>query len=1018
VPPHLNFASRDGEEDALEDMSESACIERYRDWEYNGLKLLPRRIRPEVVDGLRWQSVARAIIPRLPSYTTLLRATDSSLDMLMGSEQREGVDKDGYKVANRDWVNTITYDCKGDVERISTALKTIESTELYNLPAEQKLSLLKVLCYACYDTSHVRHLLSKNVEERLNRIAAMNNAQKTQKKKAQQESAALKQEAIEECRRINQAAKEAGTVKGTKKNSKASEQGDKPTKAGKAAKNPYDPTPAQLNAMLEDMILKDAIGVDVVLEEPPSVEEDSDVMSESTGRSRMLSSTRVGAAEQERRRKEREQEKQMREDAAIYLEQALESGRDRDIRESLKYSRQAGLEGELPDGRVYCTTTMFKVYKLRASMEQASKDARAAAEHEKALVEYFVRTEPIGYDRYNRAYWCFDGDTRVFVQTMLGPDSLPSNEKKEDDDPYLSLMRKKPSLKKCSWRMYGSMSEIWALIDALDERGIRERALKSKLRAQFGLSENSAQGVTYKTSGSEFIGKKVQRTFGKRVVYGTIVGWLPPEGEDEALWHVIHDDGDEEDLDENEVNKFLHDVPPKPKRKYRERSEDSKSKSGVKATAKRDVEEEQSAMEVDGESEEAEWSGDDDDDTPPDIVTDYHNNVIGGLGVRENQIGLHGLKLELSRKHDMLIDGLKSRGSGYPREGKRVWENCLRTAEDLSTVRSALVELETVVHDTQEVPDEVDEKDTKDKRDLMMKDGWVFNIEAEGTALLDDLRAKAKKADEVAAMAMDFTLEESEPTNRRGKGDKSMNKKGTTKTAKEEAADCAVEVEKVLEHLRVIGRRARTFFEGHGASDGTIVAYLPGSVNDGIPLWHMEHDDGDNEDLDSKDLTRVLRNYDTDAQNEEGIDDEDEDEDEASDSEEEESEEEEEDDEDREESKVLWPSLNVRTRWLQALHASQTISEVALALSSFMEHAKAYGVVGPDPLGSLGPRARSMWNSSRDNGKSPGRSTMHGHGSSRKRRSSVGRRSSAKASEGSRRMQRDRAARKRLSYAE
>lgn len=35
---------------------------------------------------------------------------------------------------------------------------------------------------------------------------------------------------------------------------------------------------------------------------------------------------------------------------------------------------------------------------------------------------------------------------------------------------------------------------------------------------------------------------------------GVIVGWLPPDGEDEALWHMVHDDGDEEDLDEYEAH--------------------------------------------------------------------------------------------------------------------------------------------------------------------------------------------------------------------------------------------------------------------------------------------------------------------------------------------------------------------------------------------------------------------------------------------------------------------------------
>ena len=38
------------------------------------------------------------------------------------------------------------------------------------------------------------------------------------------------------------------------------------------------------------------------------------------------------------------------------------------------------------------------------------------------------------------------------------------------------------------------------------------------------------------------------------MAYGTIVGWLPPDGEDDALWHVVHDDGDEEDLDLKDVS--------------------------------------------------------------------------------------------------------------------------------------------------------------------------------------------------------------------------------------------------------------------------------------------------------------------------------------------------------------------------------------------------------------------------------------------------------------------------------
>jgi hypothetical protein len=51
-------------------------------------------------------------------------------------------------------------------------------------------------------------------------------------------------------------------------------------------------------------------------------------------------------------------------------------------------------------------------------------------------------------------------------------------------------------------------------------------------------------------------------------------------------------------------------------------------------------------------------------------------------------------------------------------------------------------------------------------------------------------------------------------------------------------------------------KRTRRFFAGHGASDGVVVAYLPAHLNEGVRLWHVEHDDGDTEDLD---LQQVIR---------------------------------------------------------------------------------------------------------------------------------------------------------------
>ena len=42
--------------------------------------------------------------------------------------------------------------------------------------------------------------------------------------------------------------------------------------------------------------------------------------------------------------------------------------------------------------------------------------------------------------------------------------------------------------------------------------------------------------------------------FEGRLVVGLITKWAPASGEDAAIWHMVHDDGDEEDLDEAEMH--------------------------------------------------------------------------------------------------------------------------------------------------------------------------------------------------------------------------------------------------------------------------------------------------------------------------------------------------------------------------------------------------------------------------------------------------------------------------------
>lgn len=171
-----------------------------------------------------------------------------------------------------------------------------------------------------------------------------------------------------------------------------------------------------------------------------------------------------------------------------------------------------------------------------------------------------------------------------------------------------------------------------------------------------------------------------------------------------------------------------------------------------------------------------------------------------------------------------------------------------------------------------------------------------------------------------------------------------------------------------------IGRHARRFFKGFGSSDGLIVGYLPPERNEGIVLYHMEHNDGDSEDLDDLDIAKALRSYDEDLKeddDEEEDDDDDsveEDEDgnndggnkkgkdkEGGDSNSDDGDGSSSDDDDgdipqyrnnnnSEEGATLWPTYEVRSRWQAALNSCQTVGETALALQCFVDHARLFGV--------------------------------------------------------------------------
>lgn len=448
------------------------------------------------------------------------------------------------------------------------------------------------------------------------------------------------------------------------------------------------------------------------------------------------------------------------------------------------------------------------------------------------------------------------------------------------------------------------------------------------------------------------------------------------------MWHVIHDDGDEEDLDENEVNDCLcvldEDILPK----FDDGAENEMGKQNV------------------------------DFDEPPDIAQSYYNKSPGGLSIKLHQIDIRGLAQEMLMAEECLAEGLKSKGSLFVKEKKRSWISLVGNADDLPTLRRALIVLEEIIHETQVIPDKLDEVDAMDKRKVMSGDGWVFDPVVEGGILLSSLQ---RVADEAATAT---TIEYVSPR---------LNRRGTVKddsNFQDNREKCEDEFNRTKEGISFIGKRVRKFFPGHGISDGSIVGFLRGGLNDGNSLWHMEHDDGDCEDLDRADLDRALRYFESNAQEEDycdgGVDDKcstagssyNEDDGDESDG-----------DEALATRDVLWPSLNARMHWLGAVNSSSTISEVALALSALMEYCNSYGIVAGHLMEGLGTRPNNnVRGMTRNSMRTPSRyiSGAYGQvtvGSTKKfRTGSGGRRSSTKAAQGNKRILRNRASRHVASY--
>jgi hypothetical protein len=274
--------------------------------------------------------------------------------------------------------------------------RLLESCEVHQLEAGHKVCLLRILCDACYETQRIKRLLESNAEERAVQILNMNKQQREMKAKLREASMTKKDLALACCRRINKAAadKEEARLaalekKGSgRKKKKKQQPGLSHTGKGKSStgKDGLDPTPEQLSAMIDELVVLEAVGVDVVediveeevISESEPEEAGGGAMDENnddefeydrngnllqrTKRSRRMTAQAKSRSLERRRVDELRRATQIQINAAeSRLAKAVDSSSERDIRAALKQAEKAGCRGVTADGKVFCTSLMKQV---------------------------------------------------------------------------------------------------------------------------------------------------------------------------------------------------------------------------------------------------------------------------------------------------------------------------------------------------------------------------------------------------------------------------------------------------------------------------------------------------------------------------------------------------------------------------------------------------------------------------------------------------------------------------------
>ncbi|KAL3917000.1 MAG: hypothetical protein SGILL_004917, partial [Bacillariaceae sp.] len=233
----------------------------------------------------------------------------------------------------------------------------------------------------------------------------------------------------------------------------------------------------------------------------------------------------------------------MREEAIEALKDAIADGTIKSLRASLRTAKTAKLYG--PDEETNGVFSLDVVRDAHMELEKA-KQKKRVTDAQKDLVsklkKCFIRTKPIGSDRYRNRFWRFENSDQSHIWVEVNPvlndshrqlkneagflevahdsiseiatgppdieDDFPPTDASESKNYFEAFGRREyhasgatASLVKRSWGCHVNESSVRALMKGLDSRGLREDTLKKNLKE--ALEEKTARAEAAVAAASE-----------------------------------------------------------------------------------------------------------------------------------------------------------------------------------------------------------------------------------------------------------------------------------------------------------------------------------------------------------------------------------------------------------------------------------------------------------------------------------------------------------------------------------